>query len=168
MKNTIVLALVLLSACGGSTDSNSQGAVDGGAGSGATGALSGRTGVGGATAGDSGEGGNSGAAGSSGASAQCDALEQQHQSALAQAKKCSLAATESQCEFPVDRTVYACGYFDNVNGANKDAISDLAELKDEWQSLGCPSAVPCAVGGFPAQLVTCKPSGQGGDSGTCK
>ena len=174
MKNALLVAAILLSACGGSTDTTngtggSAGTAGSDAGTGATGAVGGAGTAGAAGAGIGGTAGVAGAAasGGTGAAGQCDELIQKHDAALKDAKACSLLSPASTCEFPVDRTVYSCGYLDNVNGANTAAIDELGKLKEEWKTLGCANPIVCATGGFPAQLATCKPSGQGGDSGIC-
>ncbi len=96
---------------------------------------------------------------------QCKPLETQYAAALKAAKVCNPLLTVVQCTVTVDDQL-ACPCLTHVDQSHQAEITLMANLKAQWQKLGCQQGVVCPNGPCPVTNGICTSSG-GSTSGVC-
>jgi len=163
------------SATGGQIGTGGVSATGGQIGTGGVPATGGKTGTGGGGAGGGGTGGvgtggnGTGGGGGQGGGKSCDALESDYNTALTDAKKCTIGAA-NQCQQLVNSSLSCPGCKQYVNDT-----TTLTALQTQWNDQGCGSAlhvcpaIACVVP--TASVCNSNPSGGPGpstnQSGTC-
>lgn len=96
---------------------------------------------------------------------QCQLLETQYAAALKAAKVCNPILTVVQCTVKVDDKL-ACPCLTHVDQSHQAEITLMANLKTQWQKLGCQKGVICSNGPCPVTTGLCTSQGSA-TSGVC-
>lgn len=145
----IALAALLTVACGSITTSGGTG--------GQAGQASGQGGTG-ARGGGSGKGGGSGGTAGTGGGATCAQLQNDYDTALAQARSCSPGAN-NQCQQNAPSSL-ACGCETFVNDT-----STLDAIRSRWNQANCQNQTVCpAAACLQPRSSSCRPADGGGSA----
>lgn len=102
--------------------------------------------------------------GDGGLFAQCESIKVKYAFAFGKAVNCNASAETPMCTHPL-KSALSCGCSTYVNGANSEALDELAALEAEWLAAGC--VIPCPNGCPAPQAAICEQDRAGGDAGTC-
>ena len=114
------------------------------------------------------EGGGGGGQGGAGAASSCADLEQAHAAALLEARRCDPSVDEPTCTELVFQDLPCPCQEVFVDVFRTDALSTLAELRQQYQAAGCgPEACPTIACIAPI-TGSCEPSGTDISMGLCQ